>query len=165
MTEKPHTAAARARLANMTVRRGYDLPAAYRSAPPMVTWRVSECRCRVLSVYLSSDGWVIDGEDFDVPIPEWIDRINPDGTATVGGVPVTLDSYRAGRFAAFNPGTVTGVQQVLDLDVETWPAGGVFEVGCGHWHGEVPLADLAADCAEVKATRAPLRDPARTLPG
>lgn len=160
--KKPHPAVARGRLAHGTVKRGFPLPKEFKSAPPMVTWRVAGCRCRVLSVYLTPDGWALDGEDFKVSIPEWLDRINPDGTAMAGEVPITLENYRAGLFSAFSPGNVAGVRQMLDLDVATWPVTR-FEVGCDHAHGHVDLADLAADCAEVRATRTPLRDPARAL--
>lgn len=159
MTEKPHPAQARARLANAIVKRGFSLPAEHRSAPPMVTWRASECRCRVLSVYLTADGWVIDGEDFRVPMPEWIARVNPDGTAMAGDVAVTLDNYRAGRFAAFGAGEVSGVRQTLDLELDDWPTSATFEVGCNHGHGWRSLSELAEDCAQVRATRSPLPSP------
>ncbi|MFC5998283.1 hypothetical protein ACFP6A_06030 [Quadrisphaera sp. GCM10027208] len=137
------------------------MPPAYKSALPMVTWRAEACRCRLLTVYLTPAGWVLDGEDFRIPVPAWLERITAAGQLP-DGLAGTLDEYRAGRFAAFTPGRVAGVHETLDVDPETWPATR-FEVGCRHGHGYVDLADVAADCSQVRATRRPLPDPARRL--
>lgn len=147
---KAHQAATRARTARVLRRHGVQDA---RTARPVIQWRGAGCRCALLRVYLTPQGWVLDGEDFRESVPRWIDRINPDGTATLDdGTPLTLDAYRAGRWAAFDRREIAGVQRLLPLDVEAW-GGARFEVGCRHGQTRCDLADLADDAREVRHAR------------
>lgn len=159
MAKKAHPAVARDQFAKRVRKAGRvrPLPPSLRGTPPVVTWRVRGCRCLVLSVYLTPDGWALDGRDFTVPMAEWIARTQS-GADEEGAAARTLDGYRAGHWAAFSPREIAGISKVLSLDVDLWePA--TFELGCEHGHGHKPLADLAADCRKVRATRAPVRRP------
>lgn len=158
-----HPIIARAQMTRYLEREGYPVPTKHRGSPPMIEWRAGDCRCWLLRVYLTPEGWVMHGRTFTVGLDEWIERINPDGTRTIptdnGPLPLTVDTYRANLWSAFNAGEVPGVQGMLDLDPDTWkPA--KFEVGCNHGQVFAPLSDLADD---VRAVRRDQRKMARRV--
>lgn len=143
--DRARDAVTRDKIGKRASRAGYRVPPEFRGAPAVVTWRVRGCRCLVLSVYLTPDGWGLSGRSFTVPMPEWIERSNHGD--------LTLESYRAGRWAAPSAGKVRGHVGTLPLDVDAWDEATRFELGCPHGHGYWPLSDLAADCRQMLATR------------
>lgn len=153
MSDKRHPAAVKHALTRRLRKLNLEVPTEYQAMPPVVTWRARGCRCWLLHVYLTPDGWVLDGRDFPEPITSWIKRLNPDGTRTLDdGTPITLESYRAGRWSAFSTGEVSGVRVVLPHDVDEWEVA-QFEVGCQHGAELRPLSDVAEDCRTFRATR------------
>lgn len=144
MTDKAHRTAARDAMF-----RQFGDPTS-KGSPPIVTWRCTE-RCILLRVYLTPEGWVLDGQDFKVPMDEWVRRTTSEGQV-LGDVEQSLETYREGKWAAFNPRQVDGIQKVMPLDLDQWEHAR-FEVGCRHGHGHQHTADLAEDCSTMRATR------------
>ncbi|GAB3267342.1 hypothetical protein GCM10027425_33870 [Alteromonas gracilis] len=153
MVKKAHPAVARDRFARRAARWGSPLRQSQRGTPPVATWRAA-CRCLILSVYLTPDGWALDGRDFKLSTPDWIKRQRERGVTEIDGVELTLENYRTGRYAAFGTGEVSGFAHLLPLDLAEWEVGERrFEVGCPHGYGHFPLAEVHSACGEVRATR------------
>ncbi len=102
----------------------------------LVRWRRSGCcRARLLHVTLSPSGWRVIGDSWRLKAQEWRD---------IAGVGENV--------YALNLRRVDGVDQLLPLEFEQWPAVR-FEVGCDDERTWLPLSVLAADCAEARRTR------------
>lgn len=150
---KAHPVAAKNVMGRRFRRAGLQVPQQFQTAPPVVTWRAQPCRQWILLVYLTPKGWALDGRDFTIPLPQWIERVNAGGdSVTDDGVEFTLDRYRAGEWGSFNPREISGLQKLLPLDIDAWEAA-TFEVGCDHGTTRRPLTDLADDCRDFRRTR------------
>lgn len=134
-------------------RDGQPMPHGYDVGRPVITWRRRGCGCRLARVYLSRSGWHVVGEHFRIPPADWLRR---SGATNDDGTPVTMQDVEAGRVVVMGLREVHGVSGTLPLDVEAWPAGETFEVGCDHAYGQTALCDLAGDAATVSDTRKPL---------
>ena len=90
------------------------------------------------------NGWHLLGDKFEVPVPEYIDRI---------GTEYTADDIREGRVVAIDARHVEGHDRMLPPDIDTWPAVR-FEVGVGARRPVSVWSVLAADCrrAQVEHT-------------
>lgn len=135
---------ARNRARNSLRRKGYASP--FPTSPPVVVWRATECRCRVLSVYLSPEGWHMDGAAFYIPVDEWARRVGGDAEMAAailsGEVPTMARDRRR----------VKGFTETFPLDLTEW-SHGKFQIGCRHGHGWASTRDLLADCQQAKACR------------
>lgn len=149
---KPTSQVVRARVSDHLRGAGYAVPLEMQSTLAVVVWRAKPCNCRVLRVFLTPDGWQLLGESFHISAEEWFERVAPDAPSH-DGVPITLESYRAGLIGAFNLRDVEGIERMLPLDFTEWPTA-KFEVGCDHGHEYRSVADVLADCEAVRATRA-----------
>ena len=153
MSRKGHQVAARARLTERLLAQGLPVPDAWKATPYLIRWRcAARPGCRLLTVHLTRDGWVLDGEDYRAPMPEWIRLQRERGITELNGVDVTLENLSAGRFTASEPGKVEGVQHRLPLDVDQWTRRGQIPLGCDHGHGQSSSALLAEDCLTVRRT-------------
>lgn len=151
---------ARARFARQVARAGAAVPPEFRTARPVIEWRRKACRCWLLRVHLTPNGWVLEGRPFTVSTSDWVDRVGKAGTHTLeDGTPMDLAAYRAGKFTSSSPRTVEGVTKLLPLDASEWPTA-KFELGCPHWSGYRGLEDLAHDVTEFRKRR---RAVSRTL--
>jgi hypothetical protein len=134
----------RARAHDALAKRGYELPAEVRNAPPLVTWFHAGCRRRVLRLYLTPNGWFMLSERFSLPLDQWLDRVG-----------LSRAEYEAG--VVTDAGRVNGHQRTLPLTTSDWPQG-EFEIGCSrHLIGRLPLADLASDADTARVTRRAIR--------
>ena len=106
-------------------------------ADPDVVWRCPKSHL-LLRVYRTRNGWHVLGQSFRVPPKDWLERADSGWT---------VDDIREGRVEPLNLRRVRGVDQMLELDINTWPfTGKPFEVGCRCNAVKVPLEWLADDC-------------------
>ncbi|HLV03941.1 MAG TPA: hypothetical protein VKY79_05100 [Actinomycetaceae bacterium] len=162
MTKPPSGRAFRARVIvdDDQRRHGYT-PPGHGPGRPMIVWRRAGCRCRVLRLYLTPEGWELIGDDYRVKPDEWlrmVGAVDDDGhpvTLDDGGK-VTLDDRDAGNVVLIGLREVDGMTDTLPLDIDAWPTGVRMQLGCDHGHGTAPVADLAADARTVRHTRQPL---------
>lgn len=119
---------------------------AFGHQPPVVVWRCTKGH-RVLRVFLDRAGWHLLGERLRVSLDDWLKR---------QGGEHTVEDLRAGRVGAMGQNRVDGVAQELPLDIDTWPTGVRFEVGCRCGSVWVELGWLAEDCRHAAQTRQPV---------
>lgn len=117
---------------------------------PAVEWRRRECGCWLLRVYLTPQGWRVQGRDFRVEPNEWLRRLgaeSPEGNVatTPEGVDINLAARDRGEIHFWSLRVVEGMLEYLPHDLDAWPTGRP-EIGCSHWPGVADIGDLAADC-------------------
>lgn len=118
---------------------------AFGHQPPVVVWRCNnKPPHRLLRVFLSPDGWHLMGDRLRVPVEEWLQRTGSD---------LTVEDLRDGSAEAMNKRTVQGVDRALPLDIDAWPAGVRFEVGCRCGTVWAHLDWLADDARRARDTR------------
>lgn len=149
---KPSQQVVRVRVTDRLLDSGHSVPRENESGPALATWRAKPCNCRVLRTYVTQEGWLLVGDSFRVTAEEWFDRVVGAEQVTDDGVPINLESYRAGKIGAFDVRRVNGLDKTVPLDFAEWPAAS-FEVGCDHGHQYIPLASVLEACREVRETR------------
>lgn len=115
-------------------------------APPNVVWHCPK-RHTLLRVYLIRNGWHVLGESFGEPLKERLKRDDSEWT---------VDDFKQQRVAAFELHRIQGVDELLDVDIDMWPAVG-FEIGCHCKATWVSLNTLAADCRRARDERRTIR--------
>lgn len=127
----------------MRDRTGND--AAFGHQPPVVVWRCGHKPPHLmLRVFVSPDGWHLVGQRLRLHLDEWLKRM---------GSGYTVDDVRDGKVEAMNKRRAQGVDRMLPLDVDTWPTGVRFEVGCRCATVWADLDWLAADARRARDTR------------
>lgn len=121
----------------------------YEHSPPVVVWWCRhKPRRRILRVFLTRGGWHVLGNEFRVPMEEWLKRVGSD---------LTAEDIHAGRATTMSGRDVSGVDQWLPLDIDSWqPSAGTFEVGCACRAESPRNADikwLAEDCRHAREER------------
>ncbi|MGZ4763920.1 MAG: hypothetical protein ACXV7I_15910 [Ilumatobacteraceae bacterium] len=114
-------------------------------SPESVIWRCPK-RHRLLRVFRIRTGWHLLGDEFEVRVPEYLDRI---------GTEYTVDDIREGRVHALDARHVKGQDRMLPLDIATWPAVRL-EVGCRCAATYVSLGVLAEDCRRAQVEHPPI---------
>jgi hypothetical protein len=118
---------------------------------PWVVWRRLSCRHELLAVYLTPDGWQVVPHDFEVPAPDWVERI--------GGEQELLDQHRRGEVFLANIRKVRAQSATLPHAVDDWPALHLsIEVGCIDSTYVRSRSYLAEQIRRVIATREPIVD-------
>ena len=157
MTTKRRSLTTRIRVSDRIIRQGGAVPVTYQHAGPMVVWHRRGCRCRLLRVFLSPEGWTLLAEDFRVKPDDWLRRIDAVDEAgnprEVDGVPVTVEARDEGQLWLANLRQVQGIERQYPLDVDSWPDPlAHFEVGCDDETSDALLSDVADDCRQAIRT-------------
>ena len=120
---------------------------AFGHAPPVVLWRCAQCKqqSRMLRVYLTRTGWLVMREQLKVPLADWLEHTGTD---------MTVEDVRGGLAATMGEKRINLDDRELPLDIDTWPSGDRFQIGCRRcgsgWAG---IGWLAEDCCRARDTR------------
>lgn len=132
-----HTA--RVRMRDMLNDRQFD------HSPPVVVWRCPNSPPHtLLRVYRTRNTWHLLGNGFRVPLKDYLKRIGSDWT---------VDDFKKGKVGALDPHRVEPIDKELPLDIDAWPAGVQFEVGCHCKPVMIGLDVLAEDCRRARDER------------
>lgn len=111
--------------------------------PPRVVWWCGhKPRRLILRIFLWPDGWYVMRQQLRVPLADWLVRT---------GSSFTVEDVQEGRVVAMGARRVDTADRLLPLDIDTWPTGETFEVGCQR--GPVRNAEiawLAEDCRRAR---------------
>ena len=111
---------------------------------PLIEWRASGCRCRLLRTFLSPAGWRVIGDRFRETPRDALGRVLK---------AEDVDTFLVARAAAPAPGFSIRIVPGVDVDlapmVEDWSHAD-FEVGCDHGTTWTTTRKLADDVLAVR---------------
>lgn len=119
-----------------------------KSQPPVVVWWCPHKPPRKsLQVFLTRNGWRVEGSQMVLPEAEYGSRID--------SLENDLGKGDLRRGVAMGRGRVTGIRAMLPFDYERWPSGSI-EVGCTCRPTasiDAPIEWLIEDCRHAQQDR------------